>query len=99
MASLHALLEQEKPQVIALVETHIGGRCQIKIPEYGHLESRNRMNKGGGGIMIGVRDNSGLSMLITHTSEKHEQTWINLKSKENQYRICVAYSLVERDKK
>ena len=55
MASLHAPLEKEKPQVIALVETYIGGGNQIKVPAYGHCEFRNRTNKGGGGIMIGVK--------------------------------------------
>ena len=79
-----------KPTVICLTETHMGQEETIEIT--GYKVFTNNRNRGGGGVLIGVKEELG-SVTVEVKSEKatHESIWIKIDNGRVRIRMGVVY--------
>ena len=92
--SLNSVLDTEKPDVLAIVESQLAGNYNLRIDGYSRQVKRNRSKKGGG-ILVSTRDSSDLEMILISNNESHEQICVEISSKNEKFRLCVAYGLQE----
>ena len=92
--SLNAALDNEKPDIIILVETQLAGKYNIKIDGYDKQIKRNRSTKGGG-LLVATRNSSDLEMLLVSCDETQEQMCIQVSNRIWKFRLIVAYGLQE----
>ena len=92
--SLHSILEEIKPDILGITETHLTGRATISINGYNQAVVRNR-NKKGGGLLLAVKENTNIKLVVTHISEEHEQLWAHIQTPNEDYRIALVYGLHE----
>ena len=90
MKSLLAKIEENKPLVIALVETHLCSEDTIDIE--GYTVMRNDRNSYGGGILIAVREViHNITMEIEKKDGDYESIWIQLDNGVTNLRMGVVY--------
>ncbi|MGL5707343.1 MAG: reverse transcriptase family protein, partial [Aeromonas sp.] len=66
---LSMLLEKVKPMILGLQETNRQiGAYQVRLPGYATIESQQHAGNGGG-VLLGVRRDSGLSLMLVASSE------------------------------
>ena len=89
--SLADAIEETKPTMFALVETHLEDGEVIEEIE-GYIPIRNNRNKFGGGVMIGVKEEiiGSVIQLETNNTKNIEQIWIEVGTK-TKYKIGVIY--------
>ena len=92
--SLNAALDNEKPDILILVETQLAGKYNIKIDGYDKQIKRNRSTKGGG-LLVATRNSSDLEMLLVSCDETQEQMCIQVSNRIWKFRLIVAYGLQE----
>ncbi|OMJ22009.1 hypothetical protein AYI69_g5575 [Smittium culicis] len=67
-------LQKSKPDILLLQETYLSKKTyRCRIPGYSCIESKSEITKGGTGLLIGVRDKSGLKI----TELNINPTWMS----------------------
>ena len=90
--SLEEIIEEEKPTIIALVETLLEEEEHLKIEGYKVLP-KNKQKEGGRGILVAVREElENITMIIGEEETPGEQLWINIKNERINIRIGVIYA-------
>eukprot|EP00794_Sanderia_malayensis_P004143 gene4143-4696_t len=88
--SLKEIIEEEKPTVICLTETHIAEEDSIHLEGY-HVEHLNRNSDGGGLIMAIKEELKGSSVIIEKIIEKDESMWMVINNNRIKVRIGLIY--------
>ena len=78
-----------------LVETHLTGRCGIRIPNYKNIAFCNRKGKRGGGLLVAIREDSNINMIITELNVDNDQMWVKLNTSTWSCHLGVVYGLHE----
>ena len=89
--SLEDIIEEEKPTVIAVVETKLAQMGDFDIPGYKTLMMNRDEN--GGGLMISVKDE--LKNIVVECEEKNEvgeAKWILIDNGRNKIRLGLLYA-------
>lgn len=90
LESLSQILEELKPDVVGLVETHLSGEDRINIDGYEVV--RKDRKRDGGGILIAVKSKYKNVMLeVINKDDVEESLWIVLGQK-TRYKIGVVYA-------
>ena len=89
--SLQEIVEEKKPDIIALVETHLEKEEQLKIEGY-HIIRKDR-NSEGGGVMLAMKERYRDAYVEMENDENDdgEKIWIVLGTK-TKYKIGVIYA-------
>lgn len=95
MHSYESAIETLKPEILILVETHLTGRCGIKIPNYRNILLCNRKEVKGGGLLAAVRDDTNISMIMTEMDSEKGQMWIKIKTQSWSCNLGIVYGLHE----
>ena len=84
------IIQREQPDIMILVETKLAGKSCFKIDGYNQVIQRNRKELGGG-LLIAVKNNTGIEMIILNIEDKQEIMWVKIKMKHITYMIGVVY--------
>ena len=88
--ALDEVIDDYKPNLICLVETHLAKEEQIGIP--GYRIYRNDGTKNSKGILIAVRNNiKNMSVEVSRYDEVGQTLWILLNNQKRKIRIGVIY--------
>ena len=88
--SLQSALEDKKPNILAICESHMNGNNKPQIENYREVIIKNKKGKGGG-ILIAVRDDSDLNMVASYINAENEQIWIKFQNKKYSFIVAVLY--------
>lgn len=87
--SMEEIIDELKPDIIGIVESHLDSKDIITIEGY-HIV-RNDRNSEGGGVMIAVKEKyKHVTMEVTQKRENAESIWITIGNK-TKYRAGVVY--------
>ena len=85
------ILDTDKPQVFMIQETKLRRKNQIKVEDY-ELFEKVRTNKGGGGIMIGIKkDIDATPVDVSPQDDELEILVVELELKDLSIRFLTAY--------
>lgn len=96
--SLDNMLEEQKPTIIALVETHLHPEEDMNLEGYTII--RNDRSEKGGGILIAYKEN--IKNIVTELEmsiEHYEGTWIEINNGVGKIRIGLVYFPQENESK
>ena len=97
-ATLKSIIEEKKPTIVCITETHLSERDEFKLK--GYRIYRNNRNEDGGGIIVAVKQ-----FLEHETSEVakvqdiEETLWLKIENKKLNLRLGVIYGPQESEKK
>ena len=90
--TLQAMIDDYKPSLVCLVETHLQKEEKIKIPGYS-LIYRNDRTANSGGILIGVKDNiKNITVEIGQEDKVGQNIWILISNNKRKIRLGVIYA-------
>ena len=91
--SLEEILQQRKPHIVCLVETHLYGdkSKDIKIKGYKPVGTRERVDKGGGGILVLCKERLHKVMNYIPSTEDKELVWVKLSTSQVSIKVGVVY--------
>ena len=75
--SMINIIQREQPDIMILVETKLAGKSCFKIDGYNQVIQRNRKELGGG-LLIAVKNNTGIEMIILNIEDKQEIMWVKI---------------------
>ena len=84
------ILNIKKPEILILVETKLAGKASIKIEGYSQIVQRNRKEVGGG-LLVAVKNQTGIEVIILNIEEKHEIMWLKVKIGNDIYILGIVY--------
>ena len=89
--SLKEAIEKTRPDIIAIVETHLGEDEKIRIKGYDTESFRQDRNSEGGGVMIAVKDGlKNVAIQVSQNKEPEESLWIVVGTRK-QYKLGLIY--------
>ena len=89
--ALEEILDEIKPTVVAITETHLEGETSLELRGY-CKPFRNDRNKDGVGILIAVRKELGnIAVEVSQTKEVYESLWIAIDNNKVKLKIGVVY--------
>ena len=88
---MEEILDQLKPTVVAITETHLEENASLELKGY-CKPFRNDRNKDGGGILIAVRKELGnIAVEVSRTKEIYESLWIAIDNNKAKLKIGVVF--------
>ena len=84
------ILNIKKPEILILVETKLAGKASLKIEGYNQIVQRNRKEIGGG-LLVAVKNQTGIEIIILNIEEKHEIMWLKVKIGNEIYILGIVY--------
>ena len=89
--TLKEIINEEKPNVICLNETHLEKNENIEIKGYSFYNNNNKEGKGG--VSIGIQNNlKHISVEIDRKTEEYETLWIKISNDKIKIRIGNIYA-------
>ena len=96
--SLQCIIEESKPTIIVLVETHLDEEEEIELE--GYKVERNDRNGDGGGVLIAYKDViKNIVSNIVKVKEGYEGLWVDINNKVGKIKLGTVYFPQENETK